>query len=174
MKDVKLWRYYLPSAKGEGWAIFVLGSDGYFSAVSDYGNYAYLWSAHGCDDFREFLLRADRDWDYFVNKLFMGRKKEYDGEATLKGIKEYLWERMGDGSIDKTEYDEQEALLSDCNDLECEEDFRAWLDKVDWDKISDPYEYRCECYPPDVLAFVQKAMVRLIPLLNADLEKEKV
>ena len=69
MSDVILRRYHFSSIQGEGWATFVIGSDGYFSAVSDYGNYSYYWPHHGCTDFRQFLVRAPRDWDYFAKKL---------------------------------------------------------------------------------------------------------
>ena len=41
-------RYSLPSIKGEGYAEIVLDtSDGYFSTISDFGNYCYHWHNHG-------------------------------------------------------------------------------------------------------------------------------
>ena len=37
-------RYNIPSINGEGWAVVVLDlKDGYFSTVSDWGNYSYMW-----------------------------------------------------------------------------------------------------------------------------------
>ena len=81
----QLWRYTIPSVNNEGWAIFVIGSDGYFSAVSDYGNYAHIWRCIGCKDFREFLLNAERDCSYFAAKL--APEKVYDGEQTAENIR---------------------------------------------------------------------------------------
>lgn len=65
-----IWVYDLPSVAGEGWGTFILRSDGYFSCVTDYGNYAFRWLRHGEDDFRAFWLK-DR-WNfpsYVVSKL---------------------------------------------------------------------------------------------------------
>lgn len=170
MSEVKLWRYVLKSERGEGWAIFVLGSDGYFSAVSDYGSYAFLWTHHDHKDFREFLLRADRDWDYFVNKLHHG-KKHYDGEETKKFILQSLYDRM-DGIFNKQDLDREIDLLENEYDIEgSEHEFFNWCSRSD-NPIDMPYEMHCECYPPDVMNFVKKAMLRLIPLLKKDLEAE--
>lgn len=66
----KTWRYDFPSVNGEGWGTIILGSDGYFSVVSDYGNFAYRWSHHAHDDFRRFWLVDRWNWpDYTVSKL---------------------------------------------------------------------------------------------------------
>lgn len=169
--EVKLWRYYIPSQKLEGWAIFVLGSDGYFSAVSDYGNYAFLWTHHGCKDFREFLLRADRDWDYFANKLSDGNRV-YDGENTIKRIRERISEKFNSGEITEAGVKTQLWLIEHEYSVEdFEDDFRRWCeDRMNC--IEEPWEMRCEDFDVQLKAFVKKAMVRLIPLLKKDLEAE--
>lgn len=88
--EVKLRRYKIPSVKGEGWAVVVIGSDGYFSAVSDCGNYAHLWSHHGCADFRQFLIRAVEDWEYFARKLSNEHDfRDWSEETTLTEAWEY-------------------------------------------------------------------------------------
>jgi len=169
MADVKLWRYSLPSIKGSGWAIFVLGSDGYFSSISDFGNYAYLWAHHGKKDFREFLLDVENHWDYFVNKLSPGR--EYDGEATKKAIHTRLHEMMENGEITIAEVEEEAELLELEYDIEDSvEAFHQWASKQE--KI-DEYEAHAlyeEKHPYMVERFVKEAMVRLVPLLKKDLE----
>ena len=112
MSEVKLWRYALPSIRGSGWAIFVLGSDGYFSAISDFGNYAYFWRAPGTEDFREFFLRVEWESDYFIQKLSPG--PEYDGEETMKEIERALHDLMDRGNIDAHQLErEREALHND-------------------------------------------------------------
>lgn len=84
MSDVILRRYFLPSLpSGEDWAVIVIGSDGFFSAVSDFGNYAFLWRDFGRDDFRKFLIGSTPN--YIIGKLSPG--KEYDGEQTLQNIR---------------------------------------------------------------------------------------
>ena len=101
---VELHRYALPSVKGEGWAIVVLGSDGYFSAVSDWGNYAYIWTHPGCE-FRRFLVGCDAH--YFWTKIMHGRKaRVFDEERTRFNIGKRLWDMMGDRLIDKIQHDE--------------------------------------------------------------------
>ena len=67
---MKIWRYNLPDVNRSGWAIVVMCEDGYFSAVSDYGDYAYKWTKEN-GDFREFIMQiADRsESGYFLNKI---------------------------------------------------------------------------------------------------------
>lgn len=167
MSDVQLWRYTLPSIKGSGWAIFVLGSDGYFSSVSDFGRYAFMWGAHGCKDFREFLFGAEKDPDYFIGKLSPG--EEYDGVATKKAILDRLLEMKKNGDLDRKAYVAEVNALKDY-DIEnySGEGFREWVGHSDT-KIRDSYELSCTRHPRNVERFVKEAMVRLIPLLKADL-----
>lgn len=162
----QLWRYSIPSEQGEGWAVFVLGSDGYFSSVSDYGNYAFLWCAHECRDFREFLLHTDRDWDYFVRKLSPGNV--YDGEATERGIRETILRLRRDRSLSMEEARTEWDLASNI-DLDSEIGFHQWYIET---ALSDAWEYGQYRAPEHVVQFVRKCMVRLIPLLRADLERD--
>lgn len=172
MSNIQLWRYSLPSVNHSGWAIFVLGSDGYFSAVSDFGNYAFLWRAHGCSDFREFLLRAERDSDYFIGKLSPG--EVYDGDETMKEIKKGLQEALESKEITREAMEQELRTIEDEYCIESDEEaFNVWASET---KLLDPhtvYGFRCERHPSDVQRFVKEAMVRLQPLLVADLEKEK-
>lgn len=56
-QPVTVWRYYVPSHRHQGWGIFLLTSDGMLAVVSDYGNYAFRWSAFGEGDFRHFVMK---------------------------------------------------------------------------------------------------------------------
>jgi len=72
---VLVWRYALhPLPKG-GWAKILLDSTGIFAAVSDWGNYAFVWSAwkHGQEDFRTFVAELEKDPDYAAGKLMFQR-----------------------------------------------------------------------------------------------------
>ena len=86
-----LWQYRIPSENGEGWAIAVLGSDGFFGVVSDYGNYAYLWSSTGMRDFRDFFCGIDGD--YVRGKL--DPSTHFDSEKTQANVRKHLEERKG-------------------------------------------------------------------------------
>jgi len=164
---VQLWRYSIPSINGEGWAVFVLGSDGYFSACSDWGNYAFIWRAHGCNDFREFLLRADRDWDYFVKKL--SPKPIYDGEKTEESVKNEILRRRRARNI-TAEVASTEWKLFEYSDFSCENGLFQWGAETKLDPSSFRIIYGSSY---DAVQFVRKCMVRLIPLLKADLEAGK-
>lgn len=68
--DHTVWQYDFSAALDAGWGTFILRSDGYFSAVTDYGNYVYRWPYHGYEDFRSFWI-VNR-WaypDYVISKL---------------------------------------------------------------------------------------------------------
>ena len=162
----QLWRYSIPSEKGEGWAVFVIGSDGYFSACSDYGNYAFWWSHHGSNDFRSFLLRAKESPDYFESKLSNGAS-EFSPEKTEARIKELILERRRSGWLDKDEareeWDRFSGLYSDFE----------FQDNCARSTIDDLHELAVYETPCQVAQFVRNCMARLIPLLKADLEKQE-
>ena len=61
--------YTLRTPEGGWLGQVVITSDGFFSAVTDYGNAAYAWRAFG-DSFEDFLLRIDKD--YFAGKMVLG------------------------------------------------------------------------------------------------------
>lgn len=165
MQQPTLWRYSIDSVGLEGWAIFVLGSDGYFSAVSDYGNYAFMWGAHGCKDFREFLSRIDDDADYFVRKLSPG--EVFDGEATEKEIRRHILNERRNRRISKKEAAEEWKLI-DGYIIDSELEFRDWSDET---RLEDVWELPRHSHPWDVRNFVAKCMTRLVPLLKADLDR---
>ena len=83
--------YYIPNDRSaEGYAYIVIDTDaGFFSTVSDWGNYAYRWSHPGCE-FRKFLVGLEPD--YLLRKLMSGRPdmQEYDDKRTMRSIFERL------------------------------------------------------------------------------------
>ena len=169
MSTVTLRRYHLPnSAPLEGWAIIVLGSDGFFSAVSDYGDYAYLWRHHGCADFREFLLRAERDWDYFLGKL--SPAKTYDGEETVRAIKRSILDARRSRRMSKSTAWREWELIEEHEVEEYEAGFTRWYDETD---LGDAHELRRTSHDSDAVAFVRKTMVRLAEVLRTELEAER-
>lgn len=171
--DVTIHRYYLPSIKGEGWAVVLIGSDGMFTALSDYGNYGYWWSHHGCKDVREFFLRATKDPDYFVRKLTHGHQDIYDGDATVKDIKKYILEVRRDRSWTAEKARAEWELLDNYEIADSSEGFSRWYDNT---RIDEAYEYRHTKPQPQAVAFVEKVMRRLEEVIRLDLgypEEEK-
>jgi hypothetical protein len=79
------YRYSIPSVRCEGWAEVVLGSDGFFAVVSDYGNWAFSWRHRGEGvGIREFILHV---WpDYFINKI--QHDDEFDAEGSVVNFKD--------------------------------------------------------------------------------------
>lgn len=160
-EDIKLWRYALKSEKGgAGWAIFVLGSDGYFSAVSDFGKYIYMWPAHGEDDFRKFLAGAGMDPHYFIEKLSPGRV--YDGRATKEAIKKKLNEQDTRSSMRTL------RLLETEHDIDTEEGFQRWVED-DPNAREEYTELAVYEHPVHVTRFVKEVMPRLNVLMAKDL-----
>ena len=88
-KMIKLYQYNLPSIDGlEGWANIIIGENGFFAAVSDYGNYAYRWTHFGTGDFRVWLL--DIEPDYLAGKI--SRRNAFDLEGSIAIAKQHIIE----------------------------------------------------------------------------------
>jgi hypothetical protein len=168
MSEVRLWRFHLPSGRGEGlerfeWGTFVIGSDGYFSCVTDWGNYAFRWTSPGCD-IRKFLQGAVKDPDYFVKKL---SSDEYDGEESAKAILEMAKEQGFSGATLR-------ALKNEMSDVENSRDgFAVW-----WatSALARRLEGVSECFTMrrnrSCVSMVERLMPRLAPLLQQSLEQD--
>jgi hypothetical protein len=148
---------------GAGWAIFVLGSDGFFAAVSDYGNYAFRWTAMGCD-WRSFFARCDRSPDYYMSKLGQGAT-EYDGERTLANVKRRILSLRRDRSIDAERAREEWDLLENHSDLFAREDYAFWWQET---TLDDVHELAVYDYPPMLRAFCEKALPHLATMLKTE------
>lgn len=70
------------------WAIFDLDPGrGLFNVQSDCGNYAYRWPERGMDFLK--LLAGNMTDSYLLGKL-CGKPKEFNAEATVETVREYL------------------------------------------------------------------------------------
>jgi hypothetical protein len=173
MTAPKLRWYYLPSVGPwiDGWAMIVLGDNGYFSAVSDYGNYAYFWSCHGKKDFREFFLRGggDGDWDYFLRKL-CPRPWPYDGEATARCIKDRILAARRERHYDAVRARMEWERVDDCDVAASLIGFHEWYTTT---TTEDAYE--CGEYSPPAHAvhFCKVTMARFAEMIRAELDAER-
>lgn len=169
MKNVTFWRYYVPSEDGEGWGIFILDSTGMFAAVTDYGNCAYRWTHHGCDDFREFF--SGGSWDYFLKKLFPRMDNELQSEETVISIKRRIIhnrrERYWTAEDARTEWD----LIAENDGLYSKHDFNKWYEET---RIDEAYDYAVYDYPASVKEFGYKLLPRLFAMIHDDLSSEKI
>jgi hypothetical protein len=78
--------YRLATEEGPGWANITIREwprGGSIDVQSDYGNYAYSWTAIGPGTLRAFLLSLD--FGYFMGKAHAGYM-EYDGDASRRAL----------------------------------------------------------------------------------------
>lgn len=172
MNDIKFWRYSIPSIDGiGGWGIFLLDSTGMFSCVTDYGNYAYKWTHHGMDDFREFFISDS--FDYYVNKLYRcnGGRLEFQPDETVKNIKQSILRSRYDdymsGDTARNEWDLLDSVDWDMGEIACHE----WLQQSD---LCDAHELFIYDYPADAKALRDRLLPRFSELIRIELEQEKV
>lgn len=167
MVDLKVWQYTLDYVNGEGWAIIILREDGFLSAVSDFGNYAYRWPNHGRSDFREFLLRAERDWDYFAKKLNPNR--HLDSEASLNKLREELLRLRRTKGISKKAAQETLYLINGYS-----EDWEGLVrDPEIAEVIQEPWRFAVMRLCSDVVSFCKIILPRLSEVLRKQLLEEK-
>ena len=81
---------------GWGWAVATIREwpkGGQIDVQSDFGNFAYGWSSIGDKTLREFLCGLSMD--YFMNKASPKDTRIFDEEATIRGVKKDIFERIG-------------------------------------------------------------------------------
>lgn len=166
-------RYELRSNREthEGWAIIVIDTDiGFFATVSDYGNYAYVWRAPGCE-FRKFLIGVEPD--YLLGKLLHGRMdrlRVFDGDGTKKEILKYIEENKVEEcrSQNLEKYENEKAVLEN-RSFDCQQDFEAWQSET---LLDEPWHFGCWVPDPQCMGFCTKIMPRFKKLLEEELKAE--
>jgi hypothetical protein len=166
-EPVKHYRYYLPSEKGEGYAVIFLDSVGVFSTVSDWGNYGYIWGSRGGVEFRQWLIENHKDWHYFAKKLDPNEITDWD--ATAKRIREHIDAYEKDGTYsDLFAAGERELLKRSA--ITDEWSFHFWYNETE---ISDAGELVVRRLSCQVEHFAKKTLPRLCAVLKAELKAEK-
>ena len=168
-------RYNIKNDKPcEGWAIIVIDTEiGYFSTVSDFGNYAYIWSAPG-GEFRQFLVELEVD--YLRSKLLHGRSEtvHVDTEATKKAIREGLRDHAKHAYSGKPAeakmFLKAELAKLKAYDFEDMFSFEAWTSDT---MLSDAYEYIVKMPDPQCTGFCERVYPRFVKMLEDELEKER-
>ncbi len=157
-------RYTLePDKKYGTWAIIVIDTKiGYFSVVSDYGNYAFRWT-HPGGEFRKFL--AGLEPDYVYSKLTHTQRMfdlEGSRDAVLKAFTEIREAQTRPESWVDREYDDFESVHS-------ESEFMMWVSNTE---MEDPHEFFRTKKEPDCWRFVRHLFSRFQLMLREELQKE--
>lgn len=151
-------RYSVRSEKGDWLADIVIGSDGWFGAVSDYGDYAYAWRGFAPSDFRTFL--AGLNAGYLLSKL--SSENTYDGEATEARVRAAVGECEGEQA-------ETERELLEGSSFYTSLDFFLWFQETTIDDASGLAVYT---YPSDAKLFVERVWPRFVEMLRAEMAAE--
>lgn len=159
--EVKTWRYDFPNINKSSWAIFVFCQDGYFSAITDWGNFSYFWRAHEKADFREFLSKAGTD--YMAEKLTNGAM-EFSEEKTIASMRELFKELVDQGEMSASKCRRLNAELDDVP-FSSHEEFSDWCDEHDlqahdyarMDHVSEYYHLK-EHVLPRLKEFLKQEM----------------
>lgn len=125
---------------GWGWAVATLREwpkGGQMDVQSDFGNYAYAWSAIGDRTLRQFL--AGLDFDYFMNKAG-AQWREFDEEATVRRIKADIFDKLKWKDIDRATAIEWRDELDHIGETGSKHLFVEQLMHCDWFyKLYDTY-----------------------------------
>ncbi len=160
-------REYSLRSPGNRWlAEIIIRDDGYFSTVSEYGRYVYWWGSAG-DNFREFLI--DCDSDYLLTK-FCGRCEEYDGDRTVKAVKEHILRHRRELGVSRENARKEWDLFDRFSNLESREDFARWYDQTSLDCA---YEFAVYDYPGQARGFMERVLPVFKDVLRAELAAEK-
>ncbi len=167
MKEADLRRYSVRLK--QSWAIIVIDTSiGYFSAVSDFGNYAYTWSHPGCE-FRKFL--SETHDDYIYGKLTHVHRV-FDSTATQKAVDAWILESRRKKDLER---DEARELYDGARDLEDERSFFDWINtsSMDGDEAYEAHGlYRTQA-ESQCWAFCTKVFPVFQEMLREELKKEE-
>jgi hypothetical protein len=153
-----------PNSPWRSWAEAVIGADGFFAVVSDYGSWAHGWWHHGEKDARMFWLSMPREVDYFCSKIV--KRDHFNTDGTIQFIKEQIIDRRRYGGFTAEEAREEWDWADDISD---EESFNSWMCHTSFDA---PYEFAKMEYPPDIREFASIFLPLLADAVRVELEAE--
>ncbi len=163
-----IYTYYLSSDKHGSWGKFIIDGSGYFSCVTDFGNYAFQWTAIGPGDFRSFLVSLNAD--YVMGKLNWGRGLVFDDDKTRNLARTKLLEKRRERMVNSDEAREIWDSMEGCTtEREFEDVFRKAKDIHDYDLFDDWWEMFGQNYPAELLGFGEKVWPRFVALLKEEL-----
>lgn len=170
--------YFYQLTLPRGWARIWLTSDGCFTCMSDWGNYAYWWG--GVEgEFRRFLMGCDT---HYLGGKLGGGKTEFKVERTVKLIRERIcYERRHralSAHVARVEW-RRAGYIHDQRDFErWQEEHFADPGTSDQEKRSleylyaDAWEWGCYGVPTRLEIFFEKAWPSFVEALRAELAAE--
>lgn len=167
MAKASAFRYSVPSVDGEGWGVFLLDRSGIFTAVTDFGNFAYWFSLRENESVEEFLLSTRPD--QILCKI--ANEDVVDIEETIKYIKENLLYDRREGRFTeadaRAEWKLIEELQVDLDEYSNDVAFQYWYDKTKIQFDDGFYQYK---YPSAAVRFSNETFVRLQEKLKSELK----
>lgn len=109
--------YKLRFKNGFGWADITIdewAGGGTFSAVSDYGNFSYMWGSIGDVTLREFV--SNIDYGYFMNKAHPSGGVRFSAEKSCNNMKESILRYRRDGELTAQEAREAWETIENIKD----------------------------------------------------------
>jgi len=177
VKKTTVEKYTIRDERGQ-WQAHIMVDDqsGDISIQSDYGNYAYWWTARGIGvTLKQFLLSTNDS--YVMQKFGYGGKNEhFFDDKTIDNIRAEIAEKYKQGSIDKVEALTCTLELDDIEGNDHKTSTELYSTLVDqaptlMEKIYDNNPYDIPWVSgthPSLVAFME----RVWPVFIAELKKE--
>lgn len=87
MENVTAKSYTIETEAGSWLGQVILTNDGFYSSVTDYGNFSYVWRHRGEKDIRKFIIGLEVD--YFAAKMYQGISYVAHGKSIDKACARY-------------------------------------------------------------------------------------
>jgi hypothetical protein len=149
-KQLRRYNVRADDARKTWLATIVIADDGYFSTVSDYGNYAYYWS-HAGECFRSFLAQLDDDY------------------LLSKAVKSEILRLRRSRSLSCDEANGEWILLRAHEHLEERENFATWFQES---KLEERWELSRSSRSIDARMFAERAWPVFAEMLRVELAAE--
>lgn len=203
MSNIQVYRYRIPGSTHDSGGIVFMDETGVFSAVTDFGNYAYRWcwdeSERTRQDFRDFIVKiasqSEKYPDYFLEKV-RRNKTELDVKAvqswlkviTFKHYKGHL--RCKRNACKHCEGPVRNVFRPSYR-CACEEFDNEWMKKtLKWISqihsmdeftefyhcsrlLMDPCDMPSNTWDSDALHFAHKLLPRLAVVIQKELDAER-
>jgi hypothetical protein len=147
--------------RGFGWYVaFVDDETGVASVCSDFGDYAYRWSATGVDDLRRFLVSLDPG--YLASKFGQGQR-ELQVERSVESLREAIcYGRRHEGW-------KRDACRDLFDAVEHCHDEHELVEVVRGSSLPDIYEHIVYDRPQQLRAFIKEVWPRIVAKMRAEL-----
>lgn len=157
--------YHVREADGFSWGYFFVHENGILTAYTDYGNYAYCWSASGRSvSIKEFLVRIHAD--YLLGKI--ARRDTLDEERTQHVFAEHLLYLRRQNTITK---EQAREMYGEMRETEPRDLVQWGMDQGGY--FSDCWEWARYDYSASAKAFAERLWPLFVQVLKDELATAK-